>query len=113
MPEYFKKHGYLAYGAGKLYHNQGIFQQPPNNDWPTSWTEDDFNPMYWGNNATLDAGFCSPYNPLSLDYPARRWSPLSKSLICRTKESANDDTHFDHRLATRTIETLRHSKQTN
>jgi len=34
MPEYFKNHGHLTAGSGKLYH-PGV---PPDNDWPRSWT---------------------------------------------------------------------------
>ena len=36
MPEFFKQHGYVSYGQGKLYHPN----KPPNNDEPYSWSQD-------------------------------------------------------------------------
>lgn len=36
LPQYFKSHGYLTLGAGKLYHPN----HPPNNDEPYSWSPD-------------------------------------------------------------------------
>ena len=56
MAEYFKKHGYLTFASGKLYHPN----HPPQNDFPTSWTVDPENSYYWGNGAPIgDAGGCS------------------------------------------------------
>lgn len=34
LPGYFKLHGYLTVGGGKLFHPD----VPPHNDWPTSWS---------------------------------------------------------------------------
>ena len=34
LPGYFKLHGFLTLGGGKLFHPN----VPPNNDWPTSWS---------------------------------------------------------------------------
>ena len=34
LPQYFKNHGYLVLGAGKLYHTDN----PPNHDVPLSWS---------------------------------------------------------------------------
>jgi hypothetical protein len=36
LPEYFKSHGMLTMGSGKLFH-PGV---PPDNDWPKSWSTD-------------------------------------------------------------------------
>jgi iduronate 2-sulfatase len=36
LPGYFKRHGFLVLGGGKLFHPE----VPPNNDWPTSWSPD-------------------------------------------------------------------------
>jgi len=37
FPQHFKAHGYLALGAGKLYHSSN----PPNHDQPLSWTQEE------------------------------------------------------------------------
>ena len=37
LPEYFKNHGMVTAGSGKLYHPR----VPPDNDWPKSWTTDE------------------------------------------------------------------------
>jgi hypothetical protein len=36
LPEYFKAHGYVTMGSGKLFHPT----VPPDNDWPKSWSTD-------------------------------------------------------------------------
>jgi arylsulfatase A-like enzyme len=36
LPEYFKSHGMITMGSGKLYHPT----VPPDNDWPKSWSTD-------------------------------------------------------------------------
>ena len=42
MPEFFKQHGYVVLGHGKMYHPG----KPPNNDEPRSWTqEQDYVPL--------------------------------------------------------------------
>jgi iduronate 2-sulfatase len=40
LPQYFKNNGYLALGAGKLYHPASATENVgmPNNDYPASWT---------------------------------------------------------------------------
>ena len=62
MPQYFKMHGFLTYGFGKLYHPGS----PPNDDFPTSWSPNDFGGLndsyYWGNQQPIgDAGWCDRY----------------------------------------------------
>jgi hypothetical protein len=62
MPQYFKQHGFLTFGFGKLYHPGS----PPNDDFPTSWSPNDFaglnDSYYWGNQQPIgDAGWCDRY----------------------------------------------------
>jgi len=45
MPQYFKDNNFFTVGYGKLFHPGS----PPENDYPTSWTNSSFNPYYWGN----------------------------------------------------------------
>lgn len=105
MPEYFKKQGYLTYGAGKLYHPGS----PADNDFTRSWTQDDFNPVYFGNNGTLDAGHCSN-DESELAFPISEWHPMNISTVC-TVTDTSEEGEYDHIVASRTIDSLRHVKQ--
>jgi arylsulfatase A-like enzyme len=86
IPEYFKQHGYLSVGGGKVYHPQ----QPPNNDVPHSWS--------------ADIPYFNFHNQLC---------PGDKTLIHNCSGCPQDlpDEHFyDWKLANHTIYSLRHAK---
>ncbi len=123
MPGYFKQNGYFTTGAGKLFHPGS----PKNNDYPTSWTEDkEVRDYYWGNGGPIgDAGCCvqarcNARNNLSLPLKDSYNSvmvcvdPDNKAALDNMDNSSapqNADTaQYDHRLATRTVESLRRAK---
>ena len=58
LPEYFKNHGYVTAGSGKLYHPT----VPPNNDWPKSWTTGNTNGTN-NTNSTNSTSFARYYSP--------------------------------------------------
>eukprot|EP00039_Didymoeca_costata_P004773 m.76012 g.76012 ORF g.76012 m.76012 type:complete len:564 (-) comp12538_c0_seq2:173-1864(-) len=117
LPQYFKENGYMTYASGKLFHPS----HPPNDDYPTSWTNDTFNPYYWGNSKPIgDAGGC---NGAQITFTPVTWS-YGSGAVCNDvndTESLNDNDNktapqtsqgveYDHRLATRTIEYITHAK---
>ena len=92
---------------------------PPNNDFEKSYTHDAHQPTYWGNGLPIgDAGGCSDGVLLPLK---EKWG---NSEVCLDVNDAaalnnNDDKNapqdsqpveYDHRLATRTIESLQAAK---
>lgn len=121
IPEYFKKHDFLTYGSGKLYHPNS----PPKNDFPRSWTEDEYNPYFWGNGAPIgDAGGCaisknSPSETLKL--PLADWGAHevcsnegSQALYDhdnKTTPQVDSFVEYDHRVATRAIESMARAKE--
>eukprot|EP01050_Picozoa_sp_SAG11_P013774 SAG11_NODE_1633_length_4542_cov_4.532298_3_plen_385_part_00 len=133
MPQTFKQYGYLTYAAGKLFHR---FPAALNDDWPTSWTEDEHNPFYWGNLPPIgDADDCRTGMRVPLSEPLdAQWSNVNGShytngsrytngshYIClrsdedaalndsdnKTAPQAEQRVEYDHRVATRTLENLR------
>ena len=117
FPEYFKKHGYLTFASGKLYHPA----HPPNNDFPASWTVDPTeNPYYWGNSAPIgDAGGCGS----GLTVPLK--SAWGSNAVCYDNDDAaamnvadnksapqgSQPVEYDFRLATRTIEYITYANK--
>lgn len=66
MPQYFKKHGYMTAGTGKVYHPG----EPPDND-PASWTEP-YNPQ-----GQISAG--CPACPGRADWCGNAWCSLDRN----------------------------------
>eukprot|EP00039_Didymoeca_costata_P011243 m.157145 g.157145 ORF g.157145 m.157145 type:complete len:576 (+) comp15110_c0_seq1:1469-3196(+) len=114
LPQWFKQNGYLTYASGKLYHPQ----LPPNNDYPTSWTNDSFNSYYWGNSPPIgDAMHCTDdhradLTPIMLAYNStivcvnRNMSEAMNDHDDRDTPQVKQGVEYDHRLGTRTIEFL-------
>jgi len=107
MSEWFKHHGYLTYGAGKFYHPNS----PPDNDFLWSWMQDDFNPTYWGNNATFDAGYCDPLHSES-SFPISDWHPMNISTVYFVRDNSESG-EYEHFVASRTIVALQHVQKAN
>jgi iduronate 2-sulfatase len=128
MPEYFKRHGYLAYASGKLYHPD----KPPNNDFPASWTEDKTNPYYWGNGAPIgDQDRCPNVSNADINvpiadagwriepYPGSPSYGVSCTLVNdtaalddadpRDTPQPNQTCEYDHRVVNRALEFMAHA----
>ena len=128
MPEYFKRHGYLTYASGKLYHPD----KPPKNDFPASWTKDSANPYYWGNGAPIgDQNNCPNVSTPTITVPiadagwrieAFPGSPCYAVSCTRVNDTAaledhderdkpqlNSTVEYDHRVATRALEFMAHA----
>jgi iduronate 2-sulfatase len=99
MPEYFKTHGYVTLGSGKLYHPQ----VPPDNDVPKSWSVD-VAPYYSPECTGGPGGRCpsssargpasGPYHCLMSDPPG---PPGHKPTFCATNVSIAED-RFEFQL---------------
>jgi iduronate 2-sulfatase len=128
MPEYFKRHGYLTYASGKLFHPG----KPSSNDFPTSWTVDAANPYYWGNGAPIgdqdkcpeasDANVTAPLAEAGWKLQAAPDAPCYNVICTRKNDTAALDdmderdapqpqqlVEYDHRVATRAIEFMAHA----
>eukprot|EP00039_Didymoeca_costata_P020866 m.342679 g.342679 ORF g.342679 m.342679 type:complete len:552 (-) comp21706_c0_seq1:1-1656(-) len=119
LPQWFKQNGYLTYSSGKQFHPS----KPPNNDFPTSWTEDNYNQYYWGNgNPIGDAEECCNKSavapvPFAAEYQScATCVDLNDTAAMNNHDQKNvpqteQEVEYDHRLATRTIESLNRVKQ--
>ena len=92
MPEFFKSHGYIVLGHGKMYHPG----KPPNNDEPRSWTHEQkyvgltstscpnsaagerFCPDHGKDGRTDDAAFSDYNTTMSALQTLRQYGPKSK-----------------------------------
>jgi len=112
MPEYFVQNDFLTYGYGKLYHPQN----PPNDDFPQSWTNDSFNSYYWGNQAPIgDAFECTNKSSVPSAHVVNtleQWGSKSACFTLNDTAALNDHdvkdlpqadqaVEYDHRVATR------------
>lgn len=122
LPQYFKQHGYLTYASGKLFHPG----HPPANDYPTSWSTDESNTFYWGNQAPIgDADGCGTNKKNIQIAPAS--AAYGSTVACyntddaaamndadnRTMPQTKQAVEYDHRLATRTIEWINRAHSLN
>mmetsp|Transcript_5125 Transcript_5125/g.15625 ORF Transcript_5125/g.15625 Transcript_5125/m.15625 type:complete len:636 (-) Transcript_5125:95-2002(-) len=90
MPQYFKEHGYLSLGGGKIYHPN----TPPNDDEPYSWSQD------------------IPYFPLVHQTCPAPFSP-SQPGCGGCPQQLPDEEFFDWQLANHTIHLMRYAKTTS
>eukprot|EP01043_Picozoa_sp_COSAG02_P098167 COSAG02_NODE_34335_length_485_cov_1.971503_1_plen_117_part_10 len=94
MSRYFKHHGFLSLGGGKVYHPN----QPPNNDVPYSWSAD------------------IPYFPLirqACPLPSAPPGPpgnITKIGCAGCPQDLPDEAFFDWQLANHTVHSLRYAR---
>ena len=119
LPQFFREHGYLSYGSGKLYHPA----KPPRNDFGLSWTHDEHEPFYWGNGAPIgDALGCNP--SVNLTVPLKEaWGSVAtcqdednEAALApdnRSTPQVEQRVEYDHRVATRAIEGMTRARLLN
>eukprot|EP00730_Choanoeca_flexa_P007361 TRINITY_DN12321_c0_g4_i3.p1 TRINITY_DN12321_c0_g4~~TRINITY_DN12321_c0_g4_i3.p1 ORF type:complete len:605 (+),score=134.73 TRINITY_DN12321_c0_g4_i3:2-1816(+) len=88
MPEYFKQHGYLTLGGGKLFHPD----VPPLNDFPQSWTPEY---PYFDNQPKNDPYTC-----------AEAWPPHSPT-YCEAEVDKDDSKLTDQKIRDNCLEHLK------
>ena len=113
LPEYFKAHGYVTAGSGKLFHPT----VPPDNDWPKSWTTNETWSRYYSpecmpprcahsvaprGNKQVPPGepqgifHCVDTDP-STDEDPKSVAPGARATSCPTNTTANES-RFEYQL---------------
>jgi iduronate 2-sulfatase len=88
LPQYFKSHGYLTAGSGKLFHPM----VPPDNDYPKAWSTEFPRPYYSPECMPDNTKFVCPHSTPPFGHRQTPDHP-SGMFHCLTQDPPGDDPH--------------------